>query len=162
MLCNVSLNQVSLQMKLLLEACSDGGKIRGFVPAVWGAIIDRLAADEKLTNEEVTREIGHETLEDEVGDEAAKDDGWEECKDQEKYEQIQRKQRMASKARPVASTGQRPSLDGVQIALKTTKLGTTDVALAASGERQLRVSGTFRRAIRASVSSLPSSQFPWI
>lgn len=119
------------QMELLLDACS--GRVPGqsepgtdFVTSCWAAITHRIAVNEKNAASSFENE--------EEGGDYRDDGGWEETKGDACVE-YEEKRDICGAA--TVSTGARSG---------------TDVALAASGERQLRVAGTFRRAIRASVS----------
>lgn len=164
--------QVRLQMEVLLEACSGRGNATNFVSVVWAAIVSRLRSDEasgttespngSSNSEEETKE---ERFKAEQKEEGPGDDGWEEHKGEERVAHKGERQRLRwlfSRHGSRKKTPEATTKDGT-----TSAVGKTDVALLASGERQLRVSGTLRRAIQASVSTCapPFLAFPgrrWI
>lgn len=152
-------------MELLLEACSGRGNATTFVSVVWAAIVNRLRSDEENGATESpsgSSDTGGERKEKrfkaEEKDDTPEDGGWEEHKGEERVAYEGERQRLSR-----LSSGRDSRKKGPEEATKdgaTSAVGGTDVALLASGEHQLRVSGTFRRAIRASVSSYaPSPSF---
>lgn len=152
-------------MELLLEACSGRGNASSFVSVVWAAIVSRLRLDEEngtTKSPNGSSDTGGgtkgERFKAEEKDERPGDDGWEEHKGEGRVTYKEERQRLRW-----LSSGHDSRKKAQEEAAKdktTSAVGGTDVALLASGEHQLRVSGTFRRAIRASVSSyVPSPSF---
>lgn len=117
--------QVRGQIDILLEACS-GRSSPGFVAAAWEAVIRRLEQMEPLAFAAESCSMSHLMPTQQHGTGRG---GVEETKGKHAAER---------------SNDETP---GKGLAKKT-----EDVALAASSDQQLRVAGTFRRAIRASVS----------
>lgn len=123
-------------MELLLGACSGTGEVASvFVQTTWASIIDRLRAEE-LTASASDSARKQEEPESEPGYD---DEGWEEKKGDDA--EAQRAEKTNKSPRKQCGVGMRAGVAA----------GGTDVALAASSDSQLRVAGTFFRAIRISV-----------
>lgn len=124
-LCRDSELQVRSQIEVLLEACAGRENLAPFVSAVWKAVANRLEHDFDASNFiETDGEVEKRDAGDGYG-------GWEETKGDVAAELEEKEDSL---------TGRRAR----------GRLG--DVARAASSDQQLRVAGTFHRAIRASVS----------
>lgn len=124
----------------------------------WEAVVDRLAADERRVMAEGPGEKDtkdHDTERHEADD---SDDGWEEHKGEDFVQYEQQRQGSHRKADDHGTPGQKPPLATTRASAKINRPA-IDVALTASGERQLRVAGTFRRAIRSSVRNVVCSGF---